>query len=165
MDVRVLGRDAGNPHRPPDPLTPRHCQTLDLHSRTRREPASGHRGARGRILREIRRIHSIHRSVVLDVREEHRALHRAVERASSRSGGLRRQFAERAEPRVDPRTWGAAFHDTSGQASTSAGPPAALARNAVPAPYRWNTAPTATPPIKAANPVMPWYAPNPLPWC
>src|SRR5439155_14555465 len=33
-----------------------------------------------------------------------------------------------------------------GHAATSAIPPAALARNALPAPYRWNTAPSATPP-------------------
>src|SRR2546427_4737632 len=69
-----------------------------------------------------------------------------------------------AEPRVYPRTCGDAFRDTSGQPSTSISPAAALARNAGPAPYRWNTPPSATPPTSAANPVIPWYAPNPLPW-
>jgi len=37
--------------------------------------------------------------------------------------------------------------------STSANPPAALVRNAVPAPNRWNTTPSPTPPTSAANPV------------
>src|SRR5207237_10086804 len=43
----------------------------------------------------------------------------------------------------------------TGHPSTSPSPPAALARNAGPAPYRWNTAPSATPPTSAAKPVTP----------
>src|ERR1041385_1594757 len=61
---------------------PRHRDTLDFHPRAPGEPARGHRRARRWILREIRRVDSIHRGEVLDVREEHRALHRAVERAA-----------------------------------------------------------------------------------
>src|SRR5207247_7042825 len=53
----------------------------------------------------------------------------------------------------------------TGHANTSARPPVALARNAGAAPYRWNTPPSATPPTSAANPVRPWYVPNPLPCC
>src|SRR2546428_10700377 len=71
------------------------------------------------------------------------------------------QFTDSAEPRVYSRQ---AAQARTGQASTSATPPTALARTAVAAPYRWNTPPNATPPARAANPVMPWYAPNPLPW-
>ena len=50
--------------------------------RTERQPAVRHRRARGRVRREIRRVHLIHLREVPHVGQEHRALHHPLERAA-----------------------------------------------------------------------------------